>query len=343
MKSVLRGVAVAFSIVAGLTIGMAARAQQPEPQKPATTESACEQQAGADSRALKRCLRKLKRTGRRHRRVIGTRHTATPAAQQINSAALRPVLRQIRQRQRHGIYVGGTAGASHHSTDRSCTRAFSINLADVCSQSPIHSSGTSFAGGVVVGFNLPPLPFPLPITPGVEFGAIFPSGSTTSSGTPVTNLGPVPTADTYDIRDRSILMVTGTVSFPLFANVDGFIQAGGARIEKDITYNCVGPGGFCGIAPAATPFSQTQTLHLSGAVVGGGVEIGLPPIQGLPPATFRLSHTAIFTNDKTVSFGTDATRSVQYNVGQDLHLTQAAIIIPLGLGPPPPSPPPPPP
>lgn len=231
------------------------------------------------------------------------------------------------------VYLGPTLGAASADTERQCTRSASAGALDVCSGGSIFAPNTSFSAGVIVGVSAPPVRIgPVPIRFGVEYGAHFPTGTATSSGTPVINLPVVPTGDSYNIREKSIQTVSGTISFGLTSSIGGYVQLGHAWVDKEITYNCsAAVNGFCGIAPAAAPFTQTQSVDLNGIAFGGGVQGALPRISGLPPMMWRVGHTHIHTGKKSVSFGTDATRSVQYNVGQDLGLTQAAIIVPIGV------------
>lgn len=230
------------------------------------------------------------------------------------------------------VYAGGSAGVSRADTRRGCTRSASAGALDECAPGDIFAPNTSFAGGVLVGVTGPTIPAgPVQITTALEFEALFPSGSATSNGTPVTNLGPPPIGDTYEVRDRNIMMLSGIFGVPIAQNVTGLFQIGGAWIDKEITYNCNGaPNGFCGIAPATPAFSQTQSLDLTGLVVGGGVQGRLPPIFPNQPSMYwRFLYTHIFVDEQTVSFGTDATRSVTYNVSQDIDIARGQLILPI--------------
>lgn len=98
-------------------------------------------------------------------------------------------------------------------------------------------------------------------------------------------------------------------------------------VNKEITYSCIG---FCNIAPAVANFDQTQSVNLPAFVIGGGVEGWLPRMLNLPRMKWRFNYTHIATGDKTVSFGADATRSLQYNVSQDIDIARVSVIVPLG-------------
>lgn len=177
-------------------------------------------------------------------------------------------------------------------------------------------------------------PGPLGIALGAEAGIDFFGSSTTNiQGLPGSTFLAAAN-DSLSIKANNMTHVAGVVHVPIFIDprmpiIDFFGKGGVAWVDTTTSYTCPG-NGFCGVAPATSPFSASQNVTLTGPYWGVGFGTALPFRTALPPPILTFEFDQASTGSKPVNFGLLATRLVQGTVAaQEINVFRVAITQPL--------------
>ncbi len=231
-----------------------------------------------------------------------------------------------------GIFVAGALGGSNNCSDQAFTQIISLGGRDEFDPNQRSACASSFIYGGAVGANFDtPFMSPFfnsPIQAGAEASILGASGgSITFQGTPTLNLGPLPGTDTYTARENYFIIINGILTIPLTQTLAIFGKAGYAWANKAITYNCLG---FCNLA-ATSHFSQSKDVTLGGPAIGGGVswKLQYDGARKEHYVTLEFDYEHIFLNEKTVQFGSEDTVFNASNIGQDVDLFMARLVIPI--------------
>jgi hypothetical protein len=207
-----------------------------------------------------------------------------------------------------GFYIGAQAGGSRTESTFTPTQYFSIGIAEPTGRVSAGGHSTDFNFGGSLGYRFPNLPI------SVQFTAVALNADRTIQGLPG-NQFLASANDSLRVQTDAALLFTGFYYIPGFAGETWFLEGGGALVRNKFTHDCP-PNGWCGVAPAAAPFTATDSQWDWGWVLGGGLEFPIMPILGRP-AKVVLGYQHIF-NEFDVHTGNPAIRAITGKVDGDI-------------------------
>ena len=185
---------------------------------------------------------------------------------------------------------------------------FSIFLAEPTHRVSAGGHSTDFNFGGSFGYRFPNLPI------AVQAAIVSLNADRTIHGLPG-NQFLASAHDTLRVETDTALLFTGFYYIPGFAGETWFAEAGAALVRNKFTHHCP-PNGWCGVAPAAAPFTFTDSQWDWGWVLGGGLQFQTVPVFGMP-TTIVLGYQHIF-NEFDVRTGDPAVRAIVGKVDGDI-------------------------